>query len=166
MPLPYIQTNQIKSNSGDAVGPEGPAGPPGPPSNQPFDLQIFSGEYATTSVSPVRFGSRFLDLTAYPSMDTAGRTRQIEFVVDIEVGVAGIGHIHLMNRDDSEIVTGTELTTSSLINVEISSGPLTIGTAVGNLKDAKMYEVEAYHTGGAATDSVAITNARLEVVYV
>lgn len=166
MPRPYDQLNPIDSNHGSAVGPEGPAGPPGPPSNQPFDLQIFSGEFATTAVSPVRAGSRFLDLTPYPAIDTAGRTRQIEFVADLEVGAAGTAHVQLTNRDDAEVVTGTSLSTSSITNTEVRSGPLTVGTSAGNLKDDRMYEAEVYHTGGGPSDAATLTNARLEVVYV
>jgi len=81
-------------------------------------------------------------------------------------GAAGTGYIQLRNRDDNEIVTGTTLSTTSLVNIELKSGPLTVGTAVGNLKDDKMYEVEVYHLLGAPTDGVTVANVRLEVVYV
>lgn len=163
MPRPYVS---ITTTPGSAAGPEGPAGPPGPPSNQPFDLQIFSGEFGTTLDDPTRAGSRYLDLTPFPAIDTAGRSRQIEFVANLEVGTAGTGYVQLRNRDDDEIVTGTALSTASLTNVELRSGPLTVGAAAGNLKDDRMYEVEVYHLLGAPTDGVTITNARLEVVYV
>jgi len=166
MPRPYDLLNPIETTPGSAAGPEGPSGPPGPPSNQPFDLQIFSGEYGTTSDFATRAGSRYLDLTPYPPIDSAGRTRQIEFVANLEVGTAGTGYVQLRNRDDDELVTGASLSTASLTNVELRSGPLTVGTLAGNLKDDKMYEVEVYHLGGSSTDGVTITNARLEVVYV
>lgn len=162
MPRPYVS---IATTPGSAAGPEGPAGPPGPPSNQPFDLQIFSGEFAHTATSSARAGSRFLDLTPYPAIDTAGRTRQIEFVADLET-TGGTANVQLVNRDDAEVVSGTSLSTASLTNVELRSGPLTVGTSAGNLKDDRMYEVKTYRSGGAATDAVTITNARLEVIYV
>lgn len=166
MPRPYDQQRPITSDRGDAVGPEGPPGPPGPPSNQPFDLQIFSGDYSTTSDDPVRIGSRFVDLTPFPAIDAAGRTRQIEFVANLEVGVAGTAFVRLRNREDSETVTGTLMSTSNLTNTELRSGPLTVGVAAGNLKDDKTYEAEIYHTGGTASDGATVTNARLEIVYV
>jgi hypothetical protein len=50
--------------------------------------------------------------------------------------------------------------------VEVRSGPLTVGVAVGDLKDDKMYEVEVFISGGAPTDAATCTNARLEISYV
>lgn len=166
MPRPYDQINPITSDRGDAVGTEGPPGPPGAPNNQPFDLQLFSGDFSTTVNSPVRIGSRFIDLTPFPAVDVVGRTRNIEFVANLEVGLAGTGNVRLRNTEDSETVTGTALSTTDITNTELRSGPLTVGTAAGNLKDDRTYEAEVFHTGGAPTDAVTVTNARLEISYV
>ena len=155
----------VASGPGNAVGPIGPAGPPGPQGNQPFDVQIFSGEQATTEDSPVRAGARFLDLTPFPALHPSGLTRVGEFVANIEVS-GGTGTVRLRNRDDVETVTGTEIASLSLTNIEVRSGPLTVGVAAGNLKDDKMYKVEIFHTGGTPSDAVTLTNARLEISYV
>ena len=166
MPRPYDQLSPILSDRGDAVGPEGPPGPPGAPNNQPFDLQLFSGSFGTTSDSPVRVGSRFVDLSPFPAIDVAGRVRQIEFVANLEVGVAGTANVRLLNREDVEAVAGTAMSTVSTTNTELRSGPLTVGAAAGNLKDDRTYEPEVFHTGGSPTDAVTVTNARLEISYV
>jgi hypothetical protein len=165
MPRALDSVDPIISGPGNAIGPEGPVGPPGPPGNQPFDIQIFSGEGATTQPSPVRFGSRYLDLTPFPAIHPSGLNRVIEFVANIET-TAGLANIRLRNRDDGETVTGTALNTPSLTSVEVRSGPLTVGVAVGDLKDDKMYEVEVFISGGAPTDAATCTNARLEISYV
>ena len=165
MPRPLDSVDPIVSGPGNAIGPVGPVGPPGPQGNQPFDIQIFSGEGATVQPSPVRFGSRFLDLTPFPALHPSGLTRVVEFVANIET-TAGLANVRLRNRDDAETVTGTAMNTASLTNIERRSGPLTVGAGVGDLKDDKMYEVELYISGGAPTDAAACTNARLEISYV
>lgn len=165
-PRPYDPLDPITSGPGDAVGPEGPAGPPGPPNNQPFDLQLFSGDFATSSDDFVRAGSRFVDLTPFPPVDTAGRVRTIEFVANIEANAAGTANVRLRNREDDETVTGTSLSTTNTENTEVRSGALTVGTGAGDLKDDRTYEVEVFHTGGTDEDAMSISNARLEVVYV
>ena len=165
MPRPLNSVDPIESGPGNAIGPIGPVGPPGPQGNQPFDIQIFSGEGSTTQASPVRFGARFLDLTPFPAIHSSGLTRVIEFVANIET-TAGLAHVRLRNRDDVETIIGTDLSTASLTSLEVRSGPLTVGTGVGDLKDDKMYEVEVHISGGGGTDSAACTNARLEVSYV
>ena len=158
-------TPALATNPGNAVGPQGPSGPPGPPGNQPTDIQIFSGEIATTQDSPLRAGSRFLDLTPFPPVLSSGLNRVVEFVANIEVS-GGTGTVRLRNRDDMETVTGTQIATTGTTNVEVRSGALTVGAAAGNLVDDRMYEVEIFHTGGSPSDAVTITNARLEVTYV
>ncbi len=163
MPRSLDSVDPIQSGPGNAIGPLGPVGPPGPQGNQPFDIQIFSGDEATPSASPVRFGSRFLDLTPFPALHPSGLTRVIEFVANIET-TAGTAEIRLRNRDDTETVTGTAMSTTSLTNIEKRSGSLTVGTGAGDLKDDRMYEVEVYISGGPGAASC--TNARLEVSYV
>lgn len=163
MPRPLDSVTTISSGPGNAIGPQGPAGPPGPVGNQPIDVQIFSGDEATIQTAPVRFGSRFLDLSPFPAVQ-AGLNRRIEFVANIETS-GGTASVRLRNRDDAETVTGTTLTTSSLTNVERRSGILTVGVAAGELKDDKMYEVEVWESGGGG-GAATCTNARLEITYV
>lgn len=166
MPRPYDQLNPIFSDRGDAVGPEGPPGPPGAPNNQPFDLQMFSGNFSTTLDGPVRVGSRFVDLSPFPAIDVVGRVRRIEFVANLEVGAAGTANVRLLNREDVEVVTGTAMLTTNTTNTELRSGPLSVGTSGGDLKDDRTYEPEIFHTGGSPSDAATITNARLEISYV
>ena len=165
MPRPFDSVDPLVSGPGNAIGPEGPVGPPGPPGNQPIDVQIFTGEGATTQSSPVRFGSRFLDLTPFPAVHPSGLNRQIEFVANVET-TAGTVTVRLRNRDDTETVTGTTIVSASLTNIEVRSPVLTVGVSAGDLKDDKMYEVEVFITGGGGTDAATCTNARFEVKYV
>jgi hypothetical protein len=166
MPRPFDPLNPITSGPGSLVGPEGPPGPPGPLPNFPISIQIFSGDAATPEVDPVRFGTIKLDLTSFPPVNTNGFVRQVSFVVNFETtNILAVGTVHLRNVDEDEIVTGSTLLTTSLLNEEQRS-ILTVGSSPGNLKDDRIYEVAAFRTGGLDADSITITNARLEILYV
>lgn len=163
--MPEPITQPIRTGPGVTTGTQGPAGPPGPPGSSPIDVPIFSGDMATTDTSPQRFGSRFLDLTPFPPFNSAGLTRVIRFIVNIEASGTATANVRLRNVTDSETVSGTSLSTANLTNTQLVSSPLTVGTSSGNLKDDRMYEVEVFKSGGAADDAVTCTNARLEVTY-
>ena len=166
MPRPFDILHPLTSGSGTVIGPPGPAGPPGPPLNIPIAIQIFSGDLSTPETSPVRFGTNRLSLVPFPATNSVGQTRQISFVVNIETtNPSAVGSARLQNIDDDEIVTGSTLTTISLLAQE-RRVVLTVGAAAGNLKDDKMYEVVVFRTGGSASDSITVTNARLEIFYV
>lgn len=166
MPRPFDPLNPLISGSGTIIGPEGPAGPPGPAANFPIPLQIFSGDKSTTETSPVRFGAVRLDLASFPAQNTSGLQRQISIVYNFETtSAAAVGTARLRNVDEDEVITGSTLTTVSLINEEKRS-TLTIGAGSGEIRSNRVYEVAVFKTGGVNEDAITLTNAKFEIFYV
>lgn len=132
-------------------------------------IPLFAGAlFTTTSDAFVRATSYNLDLAGWPA--TIGTlTRSIAFKANIEGSGCGgaLVHVRLQNITDAETVTGTALSApgeNTGETSEVSSGPLTVGVAAGNLRDGRLYEVQIHDTLGVSLDA-SIANARLEVSY-
>jgi hypothetical protein len=142
-----------------------PAPLPQPTPIPPGSIISFLSAVATTqSATPTRQGELWLDLANWPA--TLGPlNRAIRFIANIETNnVAKATNVRLQNMTDGETVTGTDLTTSSLGNTEVSAD-IVVGIAAGNLKTAKLYAVQLSLTAGGLSDFATITNARLVVTY-
>jgi len=131
------------------------------------EASLAAGLFSTINAAFTRAGSRLLDVLYWPA--TIGAlTRSIYFKADIECSTPGTtANVRLQNITDNETVTGTALNTGLQVNTEVVSAALTVGVAAGNLKSGtpKQYEVQVSLTGGGASDTVTITNARLCVRY-
>lgn len=138
-----------------------------PESQLPIEIFFASGLFTTTSSTFTRAGARKFDISSYPA--TIGSlSRTVKFIADVDKtsGATNI-EIQLYDNTNSVIVTGTGLTSTSDSNIEVTSAALTVGSSAGNIRSdvASQYELQIKMNGGGGSDSVSITNARLEISY-
>lgn len=132
-------------------------------------IQLVAGIFTTTSGTFVRATSYTLySLSEYPER-IGPFIRQVEFQADLDGEGCGGAEvtIRLQNITDGETVTNTEMSAPGENPGEsstVESGPLTVGTSPGDLKDLSLYEVQIQKSG--ASVSATVTNARLEITYV
>lgn len=130
------------------------------------ELYLTSGLEVTTSNSYVRAGARKIDLSYFPS--TIGSlTRVVKFVANVDKTSSATNvAIQLYDNTNGVLVTGTNLTSTSVSNVEVSA-TITAGSSSGNLRTdtPAQYELQLKMTGGSAGDSVACTSAYILITY-
>tara|TARA_R110000868_G_scaffold67046_6_gene199275 strand:- start:7137 stop:8324 length:1188 start_codon:yes stop_codon:yes gene_type:complete len=130
------------------------------------ELYLTSGLEVTTSNSYIRAGARKIDLSYFPS--TIGSlTRVVKFVANVDkTATATNVAIQLYDNTNGVLVTSTNLTSTSVSNVEVSA-TITAGASSGNLRtdSAAQYELQLKMTGGSAGDSVACTSAYILITY-
>lgn len=154
------------------VGPAGPSGPQGPvgtAENLPYVATYVANNSLTNSQIPTRIGARELDLSLFPA--TIGlKTRVVKFIAVIEAtSNTSVTGIRLQDVTNNVTVSGTVTTTSSTSIVLFNSGPLTVGSSAGNIRNdmAALYEVQLYMpSGNVTTDRAICINARVEISYV
>jgi len=132
----------------------------------PAELFLVSGLFTTTSTSLTRAGARKIDMGLYPA--TIGSlTRTVIFVADVDMtsGATSV-EVQLYDTTHGVVVTGTDLTSTSISNAVVSA-TLTVGSSSGNLRDdvASQYEVQFKMNGGGGSDAVFITNSRVTITY-
>ncbi len=132
-----------------------------------YEMSFASGLYSTTSSAFTRIGGRKIDMSIFPA--TAGLlTRSVKFIADVDMTAgATTVEFQLYDSTNAVIVTGTNATSSSTVNVEIESAALTVGSSAGNIRNdtPAQYELQLKMNGGGGGDAVFCTNARLIVSY-
>eukprot|EP00697_Spironema_sp_BW2_P008860 gnl/Spiro4/23585_TR11653_c1_g2_i1.p1 gnl/Spiro4/23585_TR11653_c1_g2~~gnl/Spiro4/23585_TR11653_c1_g2_i1.p1 ORF type:complete len:591 (-),score=-101.37 gnl/Spiro4/23585_TR11653_c1_g2_i1:13-1785(-) len=141
------------------------AGAPTFPSR--YELNLASGLFSTTSNIFTRTGARYIDMSIFPS--TIGAlTRTVAFTADIDMtsGATSV-EVQLYDSTHTVAITGTDLTSTSTTNARVTSGPLTVGSSAGNIRNdvASQYELQFKMNGGGGGDAVFLTNARLVITY-
>lgn len=138
-------------------------------------IRKVGGKWA--AVSPTNFRAATAYFAAFPPFVTSNTTFTnagfIEFDPSIIPAASAIKlkviaettgpqvTVQLYNVTDSVVVTGTTLTTSSLIPVELVTGDIR-----ANLKNADaIYQVQVLMAAGGVSDMVSLDFARLEVTW-
>ena len=155
-----------------AAGATGPTGATGPGNTYAEIIFIAGNQNTQNQVSTFNTGARSFDTTKYPA--TMGAlSRTVTFVATIQ-NTAGATKttVALYDVRNSVVITGTaldnSLSPSQTLPYDVSSPPLTIGTAPGNLQSGSpgMYNVQVEMVGGSPiTDISTISNARLVITY-
>lgn len=133
------------------------------------ELSLVAGLFSVGTSTFTRIGGRKIDFSQYPA--TLGdKNRVVNFLADVDMtpGVASI-EVRLYDRTDSTAITNTTMSSTSIATVELDSGPLTVGSSSGDLRDdaPKFYEVQLRMVGGSiGTDQVFCENARLNIIYI
>jgi len=141
--------------------------PPAPPTIS--SVSFVSGQAITNSSTAIRLGGREINMSFFPSTFSY-LNRAVNFKAIIETtSSSAVCQVVLMDVTNNVAIantTGTTSTSSGLVLFD--SGPLTVGTAAGNIRtDAiTMYEVHLNMPSGVVGSDFAIcTNARIEIVY-
>jgi len=129
----------------------------------PVELTLLAYVANISFATATRVGSRYIDLSAFPTTLADGRSLVAKFVVDIET-TAGTANVLLKNITDNETVTSSSFSTSNLQSTEFT-GTLTVGSSSGNLKTGKLYEVQLSLSGGGSLDRATCTHARIVLSY-
>ncbi len=131
-----------------------------------YEISLASGLFSTTSSAFTRVGGRKIDLSSFPA--TVGDlTRVVTFKADIDMTATATSvEIQLYDVTNAVSVTGSDLTSTSTSNVEVSA-TLTVGSSPGNIRNdtPSQYELQLKMNGGGGSDAVFLTNARLLVAY-
>jgi len=141
--------------------------PPGPSSSN--IITFVAGPFTTNSSTPVRIGGRDFDMTPFPAV-VGNLNRQVRFIAAIEVTTAAATcTVQLQDVTNNVTITNTVGTTSTDTGLVIfDSGPLTVGTANGDIRTdmIPIYEVQlSMPTGNITSDRAICVNARLEITY-
>lgn len=114
------------------------------------------GASGTLATSAFQFNT-----TEYP----AGTRFQFQTTLHVSSGTL-TGTVTLYNLTDGEVVTGTNISTSSTSPQTTVSAIIPVGSAAGNLKDTdKTYEIRLSVSGGTdPTDIVYLGSAALIVL--
>jgi len=122
---------------------------PSAPSFPPEYVLVMGGS-VNGSTSSVSFGAIPFDPSNYASMTS------LEFVVVMSTTDTSFsGTVNLYNLTDREFITGTTINTSSTDPVKISSGALTIGSGVGEIKTSERFYQVWLSTNGPTNNDMA-----------
>jgi hypothetical protein len=133
-----------------------------------YEVAFTSGLQVCTQNAFQRVGARPLDMSRYPAT-LFGLSRTVEFVVTIDKDLLPASvQVKLFNLTDLEDVTGTNLTHVNTTAVEYTSGALTVGSAVGDIRDnhVAMYQAYLQMNGGTpGADQVYCNDAKIRITY-
>lgn len=160
-------TGQVLQWNGSMWVPVNLISPPGPSSANL--KQMVAGNFTTNSNTPVRIGAADIDMSFYPAI-AGGLTLRAYFIALIETTTpSATCQVQLVDVTHNVTVTGTIGSTSTSTGLVVfNSGPLTIGTANGDIRTdvASVYEVQiSMTTGNPVSDRAICANARVELIY-
>ena len=131
------------------------------------ELSFVSGQNFTGLSTFQRIGSRSIDISKWPAT-LNGLTRSVSFLADIQKTItATSAEIQLFDITNNAVITGTNLTSTSLALITVSAINLTVGSLAGNIRSDvnSQYEVQLKMNGGNQNDQVYCSNVRLLITY-
>lgn len=131
------------------------------------DLSFVSGEFSTILSTFTRIGGRSINMNNWPAtLNSLART--VSFYADIQKtsGATSV-EIRLYDATNNVTVTDTNIVSTSNAIIAVFATNLTVGSAAGNIRNdgITQYELQIKMNGGAGSDAVFLTNARLLISY-
>lgn len=134
-----------------------------------MDAVFVSGAQLASSNTPFAIGSRVLDMDPFLPVLGDGRTRFVRFYTDVEIAASGLcdGYVQLYDVTHDVLVTGTNFQFTNDTVEELSTGPLTVGSNAGNIRDDEptTYEIRLWKVSDTGADRAICHSARVTISY-